>query len=297
MKILSAFFLSLVLAIAPSLGDDSTNSPPPANVTNAASTDAAWAAIQPVQGSSAPQFRNGDRICFVGDSITMIGGYIFDILLYYALHFPDRKIEGFNCGVNGDSSGGLLILKRYQWDVLDEHHPTIVTLMFGMNDVGPAYYGKDKVGPDWDNKRKWPLLGYPKGMEKISEILTQANCKIIYLTPSIYDQTGNQAAPNHFGANDALGVCAEDCRKLATEFHGGLVDFNGPMGRINAEQQQKDPSFTLVGPDRIHPVGPGQTVMAYLFLKAQNVPANVSDMASTQRLPKRSSRRTAQSPG
>ena len=245
----------------------------------AATTNQAIPALAPVTESSAPQFQNGDKICFVGDSITQAGGYHFNILLFYATRFPDRRIEGYNCGVNGDSSGGLLVLKRYQWDVLDEHHPNIVTLMYGMNDVGRLYYGKDKIGPDWDNKRKWPLLGYPKQMHQLSEIFTQAGCKIIYLTPSIYDQTGNQASENNFGVNDALAVCGEDCRKLAAEFHGGLVDFNDPMGRINAEQQQKDPSFTLIGPDRIHPLATGQLVMAYLFLTAQKVPAIVSDLS------------------
>ena len=37
----------------------------------------------------------------------------------------------------------------------------------------------------------------------------------------------------------------------------------------NKELQQKDPSFTLCGNDRIHPDNDGHMVMAYLFLKAQ----------------------------
>jgi lysophospholipase L1-like esterase len=262
----------LALTISFSFGDDvpATNAAP---ATNQTVTPAA-----PTAEVGAPQFQNGDRICFVGDSITQLGDYESDIMLYYATHFPDRKIEGYNCGVNGDSMGGLLVLKRYQWDVLI-HNPTVITLMYGMNDVGRDYYGKDKVGPDWDNKRKWPLLGYVTDLHKVSDIFTQANCKIIYLTPSIYDQTGNQAAVNNFGVNDALGICAQDCFKIAAETHAGLVDFYGPMTRINAEQQAKDPSFTLVGPDRIHPHGPGALVMTYLFLKAQNVPADVSEMS------------------
>ena len=41
------------------------------------------------------------------------------------------------------------------------------------------------------------------------------------------------------------------------------------MVAINQELQQKDPSFTLCGNDRIHPDNDGHMVMAYLFLKAQ----------------------------
>jgi len=228
--------------------------------------------------SAAPQFQNGDRVCFVGDSITQTGNYLGQIMLFYATRFPDRKIEGYNCGVNGDSSGGVIVLKRYEWDVL-KHNPTVATIMYGMNDVGRDYYGKELTGPDMANKRKWPLVSYSNYMLKLSQILTDANCKIIYLTPSIYDQTGNQTAHNNFGVNDALGVCAHDCQGFAAKFNAGLVDFYGPMTVLNQQQQAKDPSFTLVGPDRIHPGAEGSLVMAYLFLKAQSVSATVSDMA------------------
>jgi endoglucanase len=267
-------FSLLVLALADFalMADEATP-------TTAAATNQATTVPPPaVEESSAPQFQNGDRVCFLGDSITQRGVYGFNIMLYHATRFPDRKIEWYNCGRNGDSAGGVIIMKRYEWDVLS-HQPTIVTIMLGMNDVGHPNYGKDKTGPEWDSKHKFALIGYDQNMHKVSDILTKAGCKLIYLTPSIYDQTGNQAKENHFGVNDALGVCAEDCRKLAAEYHAGLVDFYGPMLQINTEQQKKDASFTIVGPDRIHPETTGAMVMAYLFLKAQKVPADVSNMA------------------
>ena len=43
------------------------------------------------------------------------------------------------------------------------------------------------------------------------------------------------------------------------------------MTAINQQYQQKDPTFTLCGSDRIHPDNDGHMVMAYLFLKAQGV--------------------------
>ena len=41
------------------------------------------------------------------------------------------------------------------------------------------------------------------------------------------------------------------------------------MVALNQQYQQKDPTFTLCGSDRIHPDNDGHMVMAYLFLKAQ----------------------------
>jgi hypothetical protein len=43
------------------------------------------------------------------------------------------------------------------------------------------------------------------------------------------------------------------------------------MTEINKKGQQSDTSFTITGPDRIHPGNGGHLVMAYLFLKAQGL--------------------------
>ncbi|HCE43212.1 MAG TPA: hypothetical protein DET40_06670 [Lentisphaeria bacterium] len=234
------------------------------------------ASILFAEEAAVPQFQNGDRVCFIGDSITHGGQYHVQILLYYLTRFPDRKFEAYNCGVSGDYAGG--VLKRYDWDI-KPHNPTVSTIMLGMNDVGRDNYGKDKTGPDFDNKHKWALEGYMKNMTKLSEMLAADKSKIIYLTPSIYDQTGNMSSHNYFGVNDALGTCAQEGRRLSEKFNGGLVDFHGLMSRINEEQQKKNSSFTIVGGDRVHPGMEGHFVMAYAFLKAQKCPSIVSDMS------------------
>jgi hypothetical protein len=47
------------------------------------------------------------------------------------------------------------------------------------------------------------------------------------------------------------------------------------MNEINEKHQQADPSFTLIGKDRIHPGPMGHLVMAYLFLDQTNAPQDV----------------------
>jgi len=125
--------------------------------------------------AAVPQFQNGDKVCFIGDSITHGGQYHVQILLYYLTRFPDRKFEAYNCGVSGDYAGG--VLRRYDWDI-KPHNPTISTIMLGMNDVGRDNYGKDKTGQDFDNKHKWALEGYVKNMMKLSEMLAADKSKI-----------------------------------------------------------------------------------------------------------------------
>ncbi|MDE1192999.1 MAG: hypothetical protein PW786_12775 [Arachidicoccus sp.] len=80
-------------------------------------------------------FKSGDRIAFLGNSITHGGHYHSYIWLYYMTHFPDRKIQIFNCGIGGDVAGQMY--NRLDIDVFAKK-PTIIFLTFGMNDAG--YY-------------------------------------------------------------------------------------------------------------------------------------------------------------
>lgn len=229
-----------------------------------------------------PQFQGGDSVCFIGDSITHGGLYHSDVLLFYATRFPDRHFEAHNCGLSGDSAGGAV--NRFSWDI-GPHKPTIVTIMLGMNDVNRGIYGKDKTGPAIEKQRAAALDAYVANMAKLSGLLSAVGCKQVFILPSIYDQTGNQPTPCNYGVNDALGRCGQIGSTLASRVQGYVVDFYGPMTKINAAGQAKDPSFTLVGKDRVHPGEIGHLVMAYTFLKAQGMSATVSEMAINANTP------------
>jgi lysophospholipase L1-like esterase len=223
--------------------------------------------------SPVPAFKKGDSVCFIGDSITHGGLYHGSIMLFYATRFPDARFDLHNCGLSGDSAGGAL--RRFDHDIAG-HRPTAATVMLGMNDVNRGAYGKDKTGEEDRKRQQGPLDGYARNMDELAKRLKSLGCRIIFITPSIYDQTGTQAVENLFGVNDALGKCGEIGRDLAVTYQGSVVDFHGPMTRMNAEQQAKDPSYTLVGADRVHPGEAGHLVMAYLFLKAQGMTPCVS---------------------
>ena len=218
-------------------------------------------------------FADGDRVCFIGDSITHGGLYHSYITLFYTTRFPERKIKIFNCGISGDSASGAT--RRFDWDVAI-HSPTVSTIMMGMNDVNRGLYGKEN--PDEKNlaNRKSALDRHTASMRKLTEQLKAVNSKIIFINPSIYDQTSTMKKENLYGVNDALGICAQKARTLAAEFGGSIVDFHGEMGRVNAEYQKTDTVRTIVGGDRVHPGPLGHLVMAYVFLKAQGIPPYVS---------------------
>src|SRR5437016_8188804 len=81
-------------------------------------------------------FKSGDRIVFLGDSITEQYQYSTDIELYLTTRFPKWKISFLNAGIGGDMAFGGA--SRFKNHVLDEK-PTAVLINFGMNDGG---YGK-----------------------------------------------------------------------------------------------------------------------------------------------------------
>ncbi|CAI8258686.1 MAG: Acetylxylan esterase [Opitutia bacterium UBA7350] len=221
-----------------------------------------------------PQFKSGDRVCFIGDSITHGGSYHSNVYLYYLTRFPERKFRIWNKGISGNQASH--VLQRFQTDIASES-PTVSTLMLGMNDVGRWLYGTDKTDPTSLKYQASQLKSYYTNMRAVVEKLEAIGSEVIFITPSIYDQTAELERANNFGTNDALAQCASFIDRTAAVRAEGYVDFYYPMLEINTQLQRADPKATIVGNDRVHPSwDPGHFVMAYQFLKAQAVPKLVS---------------------
>ncbi len=223
----------------------------------------------------AVKFKDGDHVCFIGDSITHGGGFGYhsQIALFYATRFPQMHIGYWNCGISGDSAAGAV--KRYAWDIAP-HKPTVATIMLGMNDVSRGLYAKGTSGAKVEAQRQGAIENHVAKMAELAELLAKDGAKIIFITPSIYDQTGTQQTENLFGVNFALGICGYEARKLASKYNAGVADFHLLLSRLNAEGQAKDPNYTIIGADRVHPGPPGHLVMAYALLKAQGLGCCVS---------------------
>lgn len=243
---------------------------------------ALWAGMIVLMAAAAVSrgetFKDGETVCFLGDSITARGSTQTLIADYYLTRFPERTVRFVNAGRSGDSAGGAL--GRLKEDVIDKK-PTSVTLMLGMNDVGRGNY---VAAPTAEQKKrqKQSLDGYQANMEKVvARIRAEAGePKLYFFTPSPFDQTVVLEKDNNQpGCNDGLGLCAEFVKALAAKNGGMVVDFHAPMTALNLEQQKKDPKWTIVGGDRVHPGAPGHLMMAWLFLKAQGAPAVVSKVA------------------
>jgi lysophospholipase L1-like esterase len=106
-----------------------------------------------------------ERIVFIGDSIT--DGHTYPLLFEASLKRAGRPLPiCINAGVAGDTAQGMLA--RLDRDVFS-HHPTLVTLSAGINDVLHGVSTAD----------------YARDMEAIAARMARENIPLVILTPSI----------------------------------------------------------------------------------------------------------------
>jgi lysophospholipase L1-like esterase len=229
-----------------------------------------------LSNAQMPCFKKGDRICFVGNSITHEGAFHHTIYHYFVTRFPKTPIEFFNCGISGDITQG--IIERMDNDILI-HNPTHAVIMIGMNDIKRELYGpKPTTNSDTLALRTKALDQYKVNLKQIVNTFITRKIKVILQKPSIYDQTAQLDTPNALGANDALKICADFMQELATKNNLQTIDYWTIMTQITTEIQKKDPKATIISNDRIHPYEEGNFIMSYQFLKTIKAPSLVSSI-------------------
>ncbi len=223
---------------------------------------------------TALPFKGGDRIAFVGDSITHGGQYPHHVFAYYVTRFPDTRITWFNNGLNGDTAKGAI--RRVHSDVMLAS-PNRAIIMLGMNDIRRSEYKSANPDEATRNRLQAILDAYQQDMATLVDMLVAHGVEVTVLGPSPYDNTVDSPAANAFGANDALSHCSEFLKAMASGKGLGYVDFNAPMRIANAFLQKGNPQSSIISVhDRVHPGPVGTLMMAYLLLKGQGVPAEVA---------------------
>ncbi|MEI8086279.1 MAG: SGNH/GDSL hydrolase family protein [Paludibacter sp.] len=227
-----------------------------------------------LQAQEKSFFRAGERVCFVGNSITSNAEFYHDILLFQLTRFPQQSISFFNCGISGNETQD--IINRLDDDIFI-HKPTTVVIMIGMNDVKRDLYGQNpSTNLDTLSLREKAIVLYKINLEKIINTFLSKNIKVILQKPSIYDQTAILPKANNLGVNDALKTCADFVGELSKKYKLPTVDYWTIMTDLNQKMQKVNPSATLIGSDRVHPGSVGHLVMAYQFLKTEKAPRYVS---------------------
>ena len=214
------------------------------------------------EGFVMQQFKNGDRVVFLGDSI--IGCSRIATLTAECYHrlFPERKVHFFNCGAAGGDTGfGLKILEE---DVF-ACNPTHVIVAYGTNDSWRWCLS------DHRHKERYELLKekyflFKENLQKLCKKITEKGINLILCTPLPYDEYGATETSALKGGYALLSEFANTVREVARNYNIPLCDIY--EGIVEMMQNQDDNIFSS---DRIHPTEHGGYLMAKIFMYSQGI--------------------------
>jgi lysophospholipase L1-like esterase len=208
-------------------------------------------------------FQKGDRIVFLGDSITEQYQYSTDIELYLTTRFPSWNLAFLNAGIGGDTAAGGA--GRFQEHVLNEK-PTAVTINFGMNDGG---YGKFDAGR---NKQ------YGEKTAAMLEMAKKAGVRVALVSPNAVDRRRSPQFSDFKVYLETQKQFYAPLKELA-EKHGVTFVDQYAVTRAALERMEKDKADQVVPfGDGFHTASPGGLLMAHAILTGLGAPAQVSNV-------------------
>jgi lysophospholipase L1-like esterase len=205
-------------------------------------------------------FREGDRIVFLGDSITEQYQYSSCIELYLTTRFPKWNLTFFNAGIGGDTATGGA--RRFADHVLAEK-PTAVTINFGMNDAGYGAFNESA------NRT------YLRNTEAMLAKAAEAGVRVALLSPNAVDRRIQDRFRLYLETQKQFYA---PLRELASKYKAAFVDQYATT-RTALERMEAD-SATTVKPfgDGFHTSPAGGLLMAYAILTGLHAPAIVSNL-------------------
>ncbi len=197
--------------------------------------------------------KQGDRMVFLGDSITEQRIHTRYVMNYFALRYPDKKITFRNAGWTGDTATGAL--NRLDRDVLSLK-PNMVSICFGMNDGCCGAFQKESY------------TRYIDSMTSLIHTLKEAGVQVVLLTAGCVDPDRKSWIPDEKLKiyNPTLTMYAQGIKLLAAREGLPVYDINALMINVQTQAKRDDSDFTMI-PDSVHPSPPGQALMAYGLLK------------------------------
>jgi lysophospholipase L1-like esterase len=228
-------------------------------------------AIQ-AQQATQPAFalKAGDRVVFYGDSITAQHLYTRFVEDFVITRYPQIRIDFYNAGVGGDTvSGGYSgdMQTRLTRDVLPLH-PTVVTIMLGMND--------GRYITEFEKNFQTYQTGYRTLVDDLKTDLP--GIRLTLIRPSPYDEIAHP--PDIAGYNGVLLRYGDFVSQFGEKQGFPVVNFNQPMTDALRAGMKIDSSMAgSLLPDRIHPSPAAHWIMAVALVHGWNISPIVSSVA------------------
>ena len=215
--------------------------------------------------------KDKDTVVFYGDSITDQRLYTVAAEAFVLTRFPQLNIRFVHSGWGGDrvtGGGGGPIETRLKRDVFP-YHPTVVTIMLGMNDGRYKPYDEDTFNV------------FKNGFEKILSMIRQDSpeTRFTLIKPSPFDDvTRPVSIPD--GYNTVLVRYGEYINDLSKHTPGSITaDLNtGVVAMLRAANSTDAEIAKKIIPDRVHPGWAGHLIMATELVKAWNAPKLVTNV-------------------
>ncbi len=191
----------------------------------------------------------GDRIVWLGDSITAAHTYGRYVETFFLLRRPDLNLTFINAGIGGHSA--LNGLNRLDQDVLSQR-PSVVVVNFGMNDA--AYPAGS------------PHAAFIQNIDAIIQRLRQGGVqRIIWVEPTPAHTAGVPAQSKLVDRQRQLERLVSEMRNHPVRSDVIKVQWHDQM-KLALNSAASRPDFKLI-PDRIHPSAAGHAIMAVEFLR------------------------------
>lgn len=200
--------------------------------------------------------KKGDRIVFLGDSITQAGvgpkGYVTVIKNVLNEKHPDLGVEIIGAGISGNKVPNLQA--RVDKDVIAKQ-PTIVIIYIGINDV---WHGEA------DPARGTMPDKFESGLKEVIGKCTAAGAKVILCTPSVIGEKKDGA--NKLDAK--LDEYSAISRKVAQELNLPVCDLRKAFVEHLQANNPENAEKGILTSDRVHLNEAGNKFVAGQMLKS-----------------------------
>jgi len=206
---------------------------------------------------NGPVVKDGDKIAFLGDSITQFGnnpaGYVNMVMK--GLELVGIKAVKIPAGISGHKSNNML--QRVDRDCLAKK-PRFMTVSCGVNDV-------------WHGANGVPLEDFKRNMSAIFDKAAASNVTVIVLTPTLIGEDENNGNNKKLDAYVAWLRDEADRRELPLADLNALMRYHLVGLRNTAREEGRKNDGKLATVDGVHMNFEGNRMMAWGVLKALGV--------------------------
>ncbi len=193
-------------------------------------------------GCAASQnfLHHGERIVFLGDSITQLGvkpnGYVTLISDTLRTNYAGMNAEVIGAGISGNKVPDLQV--RIQKDVLDKK-PTLVFIYIGINDVWhwvtPGLKGTTKED-------------FESGLREIIGAIQKNGARVVLCTPSVIGEKNDGTNPE----DSMLNEYSDISRRVAIETGSRICDLRAAFTEYLKSHNPSNEEKGILTVDRVH---------------------------------------------